>query len=63
MKKTPGSFSFLFAICLSVVSCGQHPAKQSTSVLSVIPNVEPQPLLAQAIRLHDALSFFRKRFI
>lgn len=57
MKKTPGSFCFLFAIYLSSVSCGQHPAKQSASVLSVIPNVEPQPLLAQAIRLNDALSF------
>lgn len=35
----------------------QHPSHHSSTVLNIVPDVEPQPLLAQAIRLKEALSF------
>ena len=35
----------------------QHTQDHSISTSPIIANVEPQPLLAQAIRLNDALSF------
>src|SRR4051812_30621160 len=43
-------------ILLQVSSCGQQPLS-STEKLPIVKNLEPQPLLAQAVRLREALSF------
>jgi len=51
---------FLFIVVnlfLPIISFTQDSSGTPTSALEVIPGVEPQPLLAQAIRLNDALSF------
>ncbi|MEO5997304.1 MAG: CehA/McbA family metallohydrolase, partial [Chitinophagaceae bacterium] len=47
---------FLFAGLYLPILFAQHTVTHS-SVLEIVTNVEPQPLLAQAIRLNDALSF------
>jgi hypothetical protein len=46
----------LFVLYLPVCALAQHPDKHSAS-LKIVNNVEPQPLLSQASRLIDALSF------
>jgi len=57
MLKKEISFLFLIiAFCLPAVSFAQHPIA-SSPFLPIVENVEPQPLLAQAIRLNEALSF------
>src|SRR3954470_23286117 len=56
MKKT--YFLFILAgLFLPIILFGQKTSNTSTSTLEIIPGVEPQPLLAQTIRLNDALSF------
>ena len=50
------SLFILTACCLAMTSFGQHEAMQASG-LPVINNVEAQPLLAQALRLNEALSF------
>lgn len=47
-------FIFLF---LSVTLFAQHPATHSPGEHVTVTGIEPQPLLAQAIRLKEALSF------
>jgi hypothetical protein len=50
--------SFLFAgLCLPVMLVAQHPASHSNAEHNNISGIDPQPLLAQAIRLKEALSF------
>ena len=50
---------FLLFICLCswTRTIAQPSHNPSSTALAIIPDVEPQPLLAQAIRLHEALSF------
>ena len=43
-------------LCLQVTSFAQHEGMQTTP-LPVVDNVTPQPLLAQALRLNEALAF------
>jgi hypothetical protein len=51
-------FFFLFLLIYRPASLtAQHTAPQAGNTLPVIERVEPQPLLAQALRLHEALSF------
>ena len=42
---------------LPVSLFAQHPTHHTPASQSIITGVEPQPLLAQAIRLKEALSF------
>jgi hypothetical protein len=46
----------VFAVTLQITSCAQHQPAQPQA-LPVIDKVEAQPLLAQAVRLNEALSF------
>ena len=49
---------FLFAaLSFPVIVFTQHPAHHTQTTLNNITNVEPQPLLAQALRLREALTF------
>lgn len=49
---------FLFAyIYLPVILFAQHPTNHSATTNNIVTSAEPQPLLAQAIRLNEALSF------
>lgn len=51
-------FSILFAVLLlTTVAFTQHPTTHSPAEHNMIAGIEPQPLLAQAIRLKEALSF------
>src|ERR1700730_4486454 len=45
-----------FCACFPSVLSAQHPVDHSTP-LDLVTNIEPQPLLAQAIRLKEALNF------
>lgn len=55
-KKT--SISFLFIVLgFPLLIAAQHPAHHAPADQKYISDVEPQPLLAQAIRLKEALSF------
>lgn len=54
-KKTSYFFHLIF-LAACIVSSAQHPRQTSIS-FPAITGVEPQPLLAQAIRLKEALSF------
>ena len=45
------------ALNLTVSLFAQHPAHHAPETQGIITGVEPQPLLAQAIRLKEALSF------
>jgi len=56
MKKS-SLFSALVLLFAPVLIWAQHESHPNTSSLPVITIVEPQPLLAQAIRLNEALSF------
>ena len=48
---------FLFAVlCLPKMLFAQH-ANMHASAVDIVEHVEPQPLLAQALRLNEALSF------
>ncbi len=49
------SFSLLFILCLQTPVFAQHQHAASSS--SLIKDVEPQPLLAQALRLNEALNY------
>ncbi|MBA2562789.1 MAG: CehA/McbA family metallohydrolase, partial [Chitinophagaceae bacterium] len=49
---------FLFAVLyLPLILFAQHPAHHPPTIQKIISGIEPQPLLAQAIRLQEALSF------
>jgi hypothetical protein len=48
---------FVVAVNLAISSCAQHPEHHAPGTQGIITGVEPQPLLAQAIRLKEALSF------
>ncbi len=45
------------ASCIPVKTFAQHAMHHDSTAQNIISGVEPQPLLAQAIRLKDALSF------
>ncbi len=45
------------ALCIPVKIFAQHAMHHDSTAQNIISGVEPQPLLAQAIRLKDALSF------
>src|ERR1700682_1761784 len=45
------------ALYLTAISFAQHPATHSSAAHNMVSGVDPQPLLAQAIRLREALSF------
>lgn len=47
----------LIAVCLPVILFAQHPSNHSSITHNIVTGIEPQPLLAQAIRLNEALSF------
>src|SRR4051812_33500951 len=47
----------LIALLIHEPLLAQHVQNQSIPSFPIVANVEPQPLLAQAIRLNDALSF------
>lgn len=49
-------FSFLISLCIPVVCFSQHEMHHVSSS-QTISNVEPQPLLAQALRLREALNY------
>ena len=62
--KVFAAFCFLSGILLPVRSSAQHPAHHETqagqsaqTALPVVAGVEPQPVLAQALRLQEALLF------
>ena len=48
------SFAVLY---LSIIAFAQHPVTHPSREPNIIAGIEPQPLLAQAIRLKEALSF------
>ena len=51
---------FLFVIAVAILPVpliAQHPAHHEPTTEGIVTGVEPQPLLAQAIRLKEALSF------
>jgi hypothetical protein len=50
-------FLLLSNVMCILLSCAQHEGIQSSSLLPLVDNVTPQPLLAQALRLNEALSF------
>lgn len=50
-------YPLLAVLSLTLTSTAQHPNHDVTAQANVSPAIEPQPLLAQAIRLRDALSF------
>lgn len=54
---TKNSVFILAALCLSLGLSAQHPASHSPANANTVPGIEPQPLLAQALRLKEALSF------
>ncbi|HZH63262.1 MAG TPA: CehA/McbA family metallohydrolase, partial [Flavisolibacter sp.] len=56
LKKTFFLFS-LISLAICVVASAQHAHHPTASSLPIINGVEPQPLLAQAIRLKEAMSF------
>jgi len=47
----------IFSVCLLTILLSTFLFAQDASPLEIIKGTEPQPLLAQAIRLEDALSF------
>lgn len=57
MLKKQLIFYILITFCVKIISFAQHPNNHSLPALTIISDVEPQPLLAQAIRLNEALSF------
>ncbi|MEO5997724.1 MAG: CehA/McbA family metallohydrolase [Chitinophagaceae bacterium] len=56
MKKILFLFAFIVA-CVPSLLCAQHSSHDAPVTHSIIAGVEPQPLMAQAIRLQEALSF------
>lgn len=49
---------FLFAaLYFPLIVFAQHPTHHASTTQHIMPGVEPQPLLAQALRLKEALSF------
>ena len=50
-------YLLLAILLLPTIFRGQHPAEHATDSQKLISGIEPQPLLAQAVRLKDALSF------
>jgi len=58
MPKKPMLLLLFAALSLPVILCAQHSTHHEAATNQhIISGVEPQPLLAQAIRLHEALSF------
>src|SRR5688572_26079978 len=57
MIKKPSLFFILISLLVYTVSSAQHEHHQTTDSLQLINAIEPQPLLAQAIRLKEALAF------
>ncbi|HEY6975599.1 MAG TPA: hypothetical protein VH396_04880 [Chitinophagaceae bacterium] len=55
--KTPWLLFVLVNLFLPTISFTQNSSNTPATALEIISAVEPQPLLAQAIRLNDALSF------
>src|SRR6478609_2983628 len=57
-KKLFVSFLF-FVACLPVIVFAQHTAHHDTTTINrnIISGIDPQPLLAQAIRLREALNY------
>src|SRR6202035_4251198 len=45
------------SLYIPVILFAQHPASHSAAIHDMVADVDPQPLLAQAIRLREALSF------
>jgi hypothetical protein len=61
MKKT--LLIILFAVANSLLPLlAQHPTHHSPETQAITTGVEPQPLLAQAVRLKEALSFLGSSF-
>ena len=53
----------LFAVLfLPIIAFPQHPTNYTSAEHNTIAGIEPQPLLAQAIRLKEALSFLGSSF-
>src|SRR6185312_15183687 len=50
-------FIFSAMLFLTNTACAQHPAEHGMHNDSTVPVVESQPLLSQALRLQEALSF------
>lgn len=50
-------YSLSAALLFSEITMAQHNHAPTTETLALIENVEPQPLLAQSIRLEEALQF------
>ncbi|MHA4843950.1 CehA/McbA family metallohydrolase [Flavitalea antarctica] len=53
-------YYYLLVIFLPVLACGQHDhekAKNSNTPWEIVENVEPQPLISQALRIDQALQF------
>lgn len=57
MLKKQSFLFILISLAVCVVASAQHEHHQTVALLPMISGVEPQPLLAQAIRLKEALSF------
>ncbi|HTE23113.1 CehA/McbA family metallohydrolase [Flavitalea sp.] len=57
----PLPFYYLFVIFLPALACGQHEHEKAqnnnNAALPIIENVEPQPLISQALRIDQALQF------
>src|SRR5688500_12028489 len=53
-------YYYLLVIFLPVLACGQHDhekSKNTNTAWAIIENVEPQPLISQALRIDQALQF------
>lgn len=57
MQRKHSAFFVIIFLSVCVVSPAQHSHQQNSSLLPMISGVEPQPLLAQVVRLKEALSF------
>ena len=57
MLKKPSFFFILTSLAVCLVSSAQHPNHRATDSLKLLTGVEAQPLLAQVMRLKEALSF------
>src|SRR5215203_267593 len=57
MLRKPFFFFILIFLFVCAVSSAQHKHHQTSDSLQLINTIEPQPLLAQAIRLKEALAF------
>ena len=51
------SVAIFALVFFSTILAAQHPANHHPDQTNAVTGIEPQPLLAQAIRLKEALSF------